>query len=165
MFSNPTAAKNPTPTPDKTDRKPMREASNAPSIISSDVRVTGDLQSAGEVQFDGHMEGDLTCGSLTVGERAEIEGSLTADRVVVHGSVKGSIRARFVHLHSTAKLTGDLVHEDLTIDSGAYVEGRCLHVTNPLENKRGGSAPKAEATPGDADVKSDSKPEPAKITA
>ena len=87
--------------------------------------------------------------------------------MVVHGTIKGSIRARIVHLHSTARLTGDLVHEDLTIDSGAYVEGRCLHVTNPLENKRGGSAPKADTATGskEPEPKTDTPPEPAKITA
>lgn len=172
MFSsNQTTAKTPAPAPEKTDRKPMREASNAPSIISSDVKITGNLLSPGEVQFDGHMEGDLTCGNLTVGERAEIDGSLTANRVVVHGVVKGSIRARIVHLHATAKLTGDIIHEDLTVDSGAYIEGRCLHVNNPLENKQGTGAPKpATAAPSTADstggeAKPDDKPQPAKMSA
>jgi len=149
----------PSAAPERPERKPMREASNAPSIISADVKITGNLLSPGELQFDGQMEGDITCGSLTVGERAEIEGTLTANRVIVHGTVKGSIRARSVHLHSTSKLSGDVVHEDLTIDSGAFIDGRCLHVSNPLESNKGGQsvhtpapAPKAEAhteKPGD----------------
>jgi cytoskeletal protein CcmA (bactofilin family) len=171
------AAKTPTPaTPP--ERKPQREASNAPSIISSDVKITGNLLSPGEVQFDGQMEGDLTCGNLTVGERAEIDGTLTANRIVVHGTVKGSIRARIVHLHASARLVGDVVHEDLTIDSGAYIEGRCLHVNNPLENSKApAAAPQpAQSQPAKAEAPkpaapktetkpADGKPEPAKMSA
>jgi cytoskeletal protein CcmA (bactofilin family) len=168
MFSsNQTTAKTTPATPERNERKPVREASNAPSIISSDVKITGNVLSPGEVQFDGHLEGDITCGSLTVGERAEIEGTLTANRVIVHGTVTGSIRARIVHLHATAKLTGDVVHEDLTIDSGAYIEGRCLHVNNPLENNKtpGASSQPAKAEAPKADAKPEAKPEPTKMSA
>lgn len=117
------------------DRKPVREASGTPSIVSADVKIKGDLSSPGEVQFDGTIEGDLSCGTVTVGEHAHVTGTIAADKVVVHGTVNGSIRGRIIHLHNTSKVTGDLLHEDLTIDSGAFVEGRCLHVENPLEDK------------------------------
>jgi cytoskeletal protein CcmA (bactofilin family) len=132
MFSSQSNSKDKAVAKDK-DSKPAREASNTPSIISSDVKITGDLHSPGEVKFDGTIEGDLACGTLTVGEHAQVTGSITADRAMIHGTIKGSIRARIVHLHNTARLEGDVVHEDLTIDSGAFIDGRCLHVQNPLE--------------------------------
>jgi len=135
MFSNQSNSKDKTAPKDK-DRKPTRDASNTPSIVSSDVKITGDFHSPGEVQFDGVIEGDVACGSLTVGEHAQITGAVTADRAMVHGTIKGSIRARVVHLHSTARLEGDVVHEDLTVDSGAFIDGRCLHVQNPLETEQ-----------------------------
>lgn len=104
----------------------------APSIISSDVRIIGDLATPGEVQFDGSIEGDLRCGSLSVGEQAGVTGTIIADSVIIHGAVIGSVRARSVRLSKTAKVVGDIWHEDLVIDSGAYVEGRCIHVDDPL---------------------------------
>ena len=104
----------------------------APSIISSDVRVSGDLATPGEVQFDGSIEGDIRCGSLSVGEQAGVTGTIVADSVIIHGAVIGSVRARSVRLTKTAKVVGDIWHEDLVIDSGAYVEGRCIHVVDPL---------------------------------
>lgn len=122
MFSN---SKQPT----KTRKSNMV----APSIVSTDVRITGDIATPGEVQFDGTIEGDLKCGALTVGEQAGVTGSIFADTVLIHGAVIGSIRARSVHLSKTAKVVGDIWHEDLVIDSGAYVEGRCVHVDDPLE--------------------------------
>lgn len=104
----------------------------APSIISSDVRVSGDLATPGEIQFDGSIEGDIRCGSLSVGEQAGVTGTIVADNVIIHGAVIGSVRARSVRLSKTAKVVGDIWHEDLVIDSGAYVEGRCIHVDDPL---------------------------------
>ncbi len=115
----------------KADRR-SRTGHVAPSIISSDVRISGDLATPGEVQFDGSIEGDIRCGSLSVGEQAGVTGTIIADNVIIHGAVIGSVRARSVRLSKTAKVVGDIWHEDLVIDSGAYVEGRCIHVDDPL---------------------------------
>lgn len=115
----------------KSDRR-SKSGHVAPSIISSDVRISGDLATPGEVQFDGSIEGDITCGSLSVGEQAGVTGTIIADNVIIHGAVIGSVRARSVRLSKTAKVVGDIWHEDLVIDSGAYVEGRCIHVDDPL---------------------------------
>ncbi len=116
------------------DRKrPEKPSLVAPSIVGSDVRVTGDIATPGELQFDGTIEGDVHCGSLTIGEQAAVTGGVVADTVLVHGSVIGTIRARSVHLSHTAKVVGDIWHEDLVVESGAFIEGRCAHVDNPLE--------------------------------
>lgn len=163
MFSNQSqsSSKDKAASKDK-EGKPAREASSTPSLISSDVKITGDLNSPGEVQFDGTIDGDIGCGTLTVGEHAQVNGALTADRAIIHGTVKGSIRARIVHLHHTARLEGDVVHEDLTIDSGAYIEGRCLHVQNPLEEseEKPAEPPKGKAEKTDsAKAESDKAPQ------
>lgn len=112
-----------------------RPSGAAPSIIGVDVKLSGNLITVGEVQFDGHIEGDLHCGSLTIGESATIEGSVVADIVVVHGTLSGTIRAKTVRLERTSKVLGDVLHEDLSIESGAHIEGRCERVTNALEDK------------------------------
>ncbi|HZT19564.1 MAG TPA: hypothetical protein VFA23_09190, partial [Dongiaceae bacterium] len=44
--------------------------SAAPSIISSDLKILGDLISAGDLQVDGIVEGDIQSRSLTIGEGA-----------------------------------------------------------------------------------------------
>lgn len=125
---------------DKHDRKtPPRQASrtsgSAPSLIGSDVRLTGDIISPGEVQFDGTIEGDIRCGALIIGDQAVVTGSIVSDTVLINGAVMGSIRARSVRMNQSAKMVGDIWHEDLVIESGAYVEGRCMHVDDPLEEK------------------------------
>ena len=73
---------------------------NAPSIISSDVVITGILQSDGDIQIDGRVEGNVRSAGLVIGERAVIHGEIHAEHVVVRGRVEGGIRAREVTLRS-----------------------------------------------------------------
>jgi cytoskeletal protein CcmA (bactofilin family) len=96
----------------------------APSIISSNLNVVGNLKTEGEVQIDGAVEGDVTGRALVIGERARVHGEIVADDVVIRGNTEGRIRARRVQLTKTAKVIGDILHESLSIEAGAYAEGQ-----------------------------------------
>ena len=41
-----------------------------PSIISADLKITGNLESSGDIQVDGMVQGDITSRTLTIGEAA-----------------------------------------------------------------------------------------------
>ena len=41
-----------------------REAASTPSIISADLKVVGNLESAGDLQIDGRIEGDIKSRSV-----------------------------------------------------------------------------------------------------
>ena len=96
-----------------------------PSLVSTDLEITGILQTPGEVQLDGTVEGDINCGKLMVGEKAAITGQIIADEVVIRGKVTGRIRARSVHLAKTAQVNGDIWYDSLAIEAGAYLDGHC----------------------------------------
>ena len=97
----------------------------APSVIGSGLHVTGDLASGGEIQVDGTLDGGIACGRLTVGEAGTVRGEIAADHVVVLGTVDGLIRARKVELQKTARITGDVLHESLRVEPGAFIDGTC----------------------------------------
>jgi cytoskeletal protein CcmA (bactofilin family) len=105
-----------------------------PSIISASLRIVGNLVSDGEVQVDGAIEGDVTCHTLTVSENATIRGEVEAETVRVHGAVHGQIKATNVSMGPTAKVMGDVIHSNLIIESGAFVEGHCkrLVIAEPV---------------------------------
>lgn len=106
----------------------MRPPSNAiPSLISSDVIIKGNVSTVGEIQIDGTIDGDVKSKNLTVGENGTVNGKVTADDVVVKGTIKGSISGRNVRLEKSAKMTGDISHETLSIEAGAYIEGNLTH--------------------------------------
>jgi cytoskeletal protein CcmA (bactofilin family) len=132
-----TAAPAPAPAP----RKAARSGS-APSILSADTVITGTLVSAGDMQIDGRVEGDVRSVSLVIGDKAEIHGEIIAEDVTVRGRVLGRIRARKVLLCATSHVEGDILHEAFAVESGAFFEGNCRHSDNPL----GDAAPAASAS-------------------
>ncbi len=125
---------------------------NAPSFISTDMSLVGDLSSEGEVQIDGTVNGDIRTKILLIGEKAVIKGEIIADTVKVHGEINGQIKARSVTLARTARMVGDILHENLAIEEGAFLEGHCKRMEkSDLANavnlvvKDGGATPKTPA--------------------
>ena len=119
----------------------------APSIISSNLHIIGNLKTEGEIQVDGIIDGDMTAHALTIGSQARISGELVADEVVVHGQVDGKLSARSVRLAKTAKVIGDIVHEALAIEAGAHIEGQLKRFE---EKKKEGPKLAAAADPAPA---------------
>ncbi len=99
-----------------------------PSIISTNLRIVGNLISEGDVQVDGIIEGDVRSRTLTVSEGATITGQIQAETVRIRGNTLGRIIAKNVELGPTAKVVGDIVHTVISIESGAYLEGQCKHI-------------------------------------
>jgi len=107
---------------------PARSKPLAASLIAADVAVTGDLASDGEVHLEGCVTGDVRVGRLTLAETGVIEGAIQADSVEIRGRVRGAITARWVRLHASANVEGDVTHAELAIDSGARFVGRSLRL-------------------------------------
>ena len=112
---------------------PMKSA-GVPSIISADVVMQGNINSAGEIQFDGNLEGDIKAASLIIGEKAAVKGEVICETVTVRGRVEGGIRAKSVSLASTAHIQGDILHSSLSVETGAHFEGNCRHSDDPLSD-------------------------------
>jgi cytoskeletal protein CcmA (bactofilin family) len=66
----------------------------------------------------------VRCTSLVISPNAQIVGSVAAEKVVVNGRVEGPIQGGDVVLKSKAHVVGDIRHQSLTIEKGAYFEGR-----------------------------------------
>jgi len=139
------------PPPQAQNQQGMRKprSPSAPSIISSDLIITGTLVSTGDVQIDGRINGDVQSASLMIGEKAVIKGDIMAEEVVVRGSVEGSIRARKVLLASTCRVQGNILHEAFAVETGAFFEGNCRHADNPLGDDFG-KTPQAAVAPAPA---------------
>jgi cytoskeletal protein CcmA (bactofilin family) len=112
-------------------KRPGRSAT-APSIVSADLTVTGALNTRGDMQIDGVLEGDVRSVGLVIGEGAEIRGEIWAEDVTVRGRVIGRIHARKVLLSATCHVEGDILHEAFAVEAGAFFEGSCRHSDNPL---------------------------------
>lgn len=126
-------------TPDQAPQAP-------PSIISSDLNIVGDLHSAGEIQIDGTVNGDIRTHALVIGESATVKGEIVADAVRVLGTVNGQIKAKVVKLAASARVVGDILHEDLSIETGAFLEGHCKRMVVKEEPKPAASTSQKPAS-------------------
>ncbi|WP_420342705.1 bactofilin family protein [Paenirhodobacter sp.] len=109
------------------------------SVLSSDLVISGNIKTTGDIQVEGTVEGDIRAHLLTVGETATIKGEIVADDIVINGRVVGRVRGLKVRLTSTAKVEGDIIHKTIAIESGAHFEGSVQRQEDPLQ---GASAPK-----------------------
>lgn len=141
------AAKSPTPSASKM----------VPSIIGEDLTIAGNVTSKGEIQVDGEIQGDIHCGSLLLGDKSQVIGGVIAEDIVVRGRVVGSVRGLRVTLQAQSHVEGDIFHQSLAIEQGAYFEGKSRRSDNPLEEIKAASS---TSTSRSADKSSgfDSKP-------
>jgi len=96
-----------------------------PSIISAGLTVTGDMVSNGEIQVDGRVEGDIRCSSLVIGVAGEVVGEVRATSMRLLGQLTGQVFAEKVFMAATARMVGDIHHQSLAIEPGAYLQGMC----------------------------------------
>ncbi|WP_421739140.1 bactofilin family protein [Caulobacter sp.] len=122
-----------TPAPAALTLEPPRAPTPAPaprpkpaSMIAQGVTIKGDVVGDGELHLDCVVLGDIRVGKLILGPNSRVEGSVTAQVIEIHGNVLGSITAQAVRLYGTAKVDGDITHEQLAMESGAEFQGRSL---------------------------------------
>lgn len=163
----PKAKSEPVPIPDLPDlpspsqaRKPAAapapSAARVASILSADLTFEGNITGGGELQIDGTVKGDVRVGRLVVGETGAVDGAVHADQVEVRGRVVGSVAGKQVKLTSTAYVDGDVTHEQLSIETGAYFQGRCLQggaqAPQPAAQPAGFATPTAAPAPEGAQL-------------
>jgi len=117
------------------------------SLVSDGISIDGGVTGEGELQIDGIIRGDVRVGRLTVGETGHIEGSVYAEAVEVRGRVIGSVTAKQVRLYGTAYVDGDITHEQLAMETGAFFQGRSLKFQRPAAPA---AQPVAEPAPAPA---------------
>ena len=69
---------------------------------------------------------------VSIGESGSIEGSVTADQIEVRGRIAGSLTGKSVRLLATAHVEGDITQEQLSIEPGAWFQGRSIQAKREL---------------------------------
>jgi cytoskeletal protein CcmA (bactofilin family) len=99
----------------------------AETIVSSSMRIEGELKSQGNISIDGLVNGKVhTSQDLNIGPNAEIDADLIAANATIAGIVKGNVTVKgFLSIASTGKLIGNISCANLNIADGAYFSGVC----------------------------------------
>jgi cytoskeletal protein CcmA (bactofilin family) len=109
-----------------------REMPSRPSIISEGTIIYGGIKTAGDIQIDGRIDGDLYAASATLGSSAVLNGNLFAQSADVRGRVEGDCYAHHLKLASGAHINGNLACRTFEVEHGAKLEGACRHPEDPL---------------------------------
>jgi cytoskeletal protein CcmA (bactofilin family) len=112
--------------------RPRQPATNVVSVIGPDLAITGNLETTGEVQIQGDVQGDIHAGRIVVGEQGRVVGDLLADEIVIGGVVQGSIRGNSLTFQGASHIEGDVFHRKLSIEQGAYFEGKSRRSDDPM---------------------------------
>ena len=101
-------------------------ASASKNSLAPDVEIKGTLKFAGELTFDGKLDGEIqTEGVLNLGDSAVINGNITAQSVVVRGKINGNIHAKEkIDIKAKTELFGDVRAAKLVIEEGVSFVGK-----------------------------------------
>lgn len=110
---------------------PRKTAPKVASLVAENITLEGSLSGEGELHIDGVVRGDVRIAKLTIGDTGHVEGAIYADVVEARGRVIGSITAKQVRLYGTSYVDGDITHEQLAMETGAFFQGRSLKFQRP----------------------------------
>jgi cytoskeletal protein CcmA (bactofilin family) len=110
---------------------PVDPAREPKSIITGNLRIDGNIQGGGALEVHCIVHRDVSVDDLIVGETGQIEGVVAADRVLIKGRLVGSVSATSIALARTAQVDGDLTHDTLEVEAGAFFRGRSASTRRP----------------------------------
>ena len=103
----------------------MEQEKHSLTLISASSEMSGDLISAGEIQIDGKVTGNIKCRKLIVGEAGQIQGTVVTEECVVHGTIIGQVSGEGVTLTHSARVDGEVYYGSLAIETGGLLDGKC----------------------------------------
>ena len=120
----------PISTPTPTDPGAARKAKVA-TLVAENMTIEGGVAGDGELHVDGVVRGDVRVSKLTIGETGHVEGTITCESVENRGRIVGAVTAKQVRLYASAYVDGDITHEQLAMELGAFFQGRSLKFQRP----------------------------------
>ena len=100
------------------------------SLVAQGARVVGDIFFAEGMRVDCSITGNVRSvdnnpSILVIAESAVITGAVSADHIIINGTVKGAVSARMMlELQPNARIEGDVEYGALEMHQGALISGR-----------------------------------------
>lgn len=97
------------------------------NIIGNGTKITGNIETSGDIRIDGVLLGNLsTQGKIVIGVTGSVEGEVVCVNSDVSGQLKGKISVKeLLSLKATAKIFGDIITNKLAIEPNAIFTGTC----------------------------------------
>lgn len=107
--------------------KTIESESSPVNIITAGTKIKGDITATGDFRLDGTLEGNIQLnGKLVVGDTGVVKGNIMCQNANIIGMVDGNLSVKeLLSLHATARISGDILINKLSIEPGAVFTGRC----------------------------------------
>jgi len=109
------------------------------TFLGHDSIIEGTIEFKGVIRIDGEVTGKIQSddGTIIVGEKAVIHGDIIAGSVIIIGKVNGNIDAKNgVEINSPGRVMGDIQAALISIDPGAFFNGKCVMTTRTIPPKK-----------------------------
>jgi cytoskeletal protein CcmA (bactofilin family) len=105
----------------------IEQDNNTINLIGVGTDIKGDIESTGDIRFDGILKGNLkTKGKVVIGSTGSVKGEITCKNSDVEGKIEGRITVQeLLSLKATSVLLGDIIAKRLAIEPGARFTGNC----------------------------------------
>ena len=100
------------------------------SLIAQGSHINGHIAFSAGLRVDGEVTGNVRASEdqpsiLVVSESAKIVGEVSADHIIVNGTIKGPVHARqMLELQPKARIEGDVHYAALEMHQGALISGQ-----------------------------------------
>lgn len=106
------------------------------TVFGVDVVVTGDMQGETVIRIDGKVKGNVSFKQgIVLGEKAQIEGNVNSDCIVIYGCVTGNITCKELIVRKSGIINGDIQTEAVEIAMGGKYNGK-LAMTEPAAKQK-----------------------------
>lgn len=110
---------------------PAKSAKSDPSFISRECSIDGHVNCEGEIHIDGVVRGSVNAQVCVIDVAGVVHGEVSGDVVHVQGRVLGPIHGRNVYIYQGAHVEGEVLHDTISIENGAYLYGTVRHNAAP----------------------------------
>ena len=103
------------------------EVGEIKGFLGEGTDFEGTLKFKDVMRIDGKFKGKIISqNTLVIGEPADVDAEIEVPNVFVSGKVKGTIKAGTrLEMHSTARVSCDVVTPVLVIEEGGVFQGNC----------------------------------------
>lgn len=117
--------------PAGTPAPPPQGGPGGRSHLVAGTRIVGDITAPGLLEIQGQVEGRVMADSVVIEERGTVDGEVQAAAIGVKGTFSGHLAGGAVRVHATARLSGTIRYDTLSVESGSEITATCERVKGP----------------------------------
>ena len=95
------------------------------SHLVAGTKIVGDISAPGLLEIQGEVKGRVMADSVVIEERGTVDGEVQAAAIGVKGHFTGKLNGGVVRIHASARLSGTIRYDTLSVESGSEITAIC----------------------------------------